>query len=577
MSLPRVVAAAVAAASLCRAAEDPLPPWPASSPFAPVVAEVKAPKAAHAVTRDCVAIVNNGYDALVLRVHLIRAARRSIEIQTFIWTNDECGRLLMYELIEAARRGVRVRILADHLVSDKDPDTVAFLATVHPNLQIKHYRPTARRIRPSKLQTVVVGLSSPRATNQRMHNKIMVFDGAALITGGRNIENTYFDHSTDLNFKDRDVLAIGPVAGDARRSFEEYWTGAQAVASRDLYDVAATIRADRFRRYDRREDWDFGPFFGDLLREVESADTIRERFVRRLRPVADIAFLADPPGKGSGFLFWGQGRITRQLTRTIAEAEHTVILQSPYLVLSDKASELFRSMRARRPGLRIVVSSNSFGSTDNLLAYSANYRLRASYIEGLGLEVHEYRPLPDDLPSVFPRYAQMKALAESRKARTGQGRLPFLCIHAKSLVVDRRTAFIGSFNLDPRSENLNTEAGLLIRDEAVAAELAGDILRDASARNSWTIARRQIPLHIDKVNRVLDELLGRAPVDLWPFQNTTSFELVPGRTAVPPGHPDFYTNYREAGDFPGAEPGLSTKEIMTRLYKAVGVVLTPMI
>jgi putative cardiolipin synthase len=265
------------------------------------------------------------------------------------------------------------------------------------------------------------------------------------------------------------------------------------------------------------------------------------------------------------------------LTRTIADAQETVLMQSPYLVLSDKASELFRSMKKRRPGLRIVVSSNSFGSTDNLLAYSANYRLRASYIEGLGLEVHEYKPLPDDLPAVFPRYAQMKALAESRRAQGGPARLPFLCIHAKSLVVDRRTAFIGSFNMDPRSENLNTEAGLLIRDEAVAAELAGDILRDASARNSWTIARRQIPLHMDKVNRVLDELLGRAPVDLWPFQNTTSFELVPGRTAVPPGHPDFYTNYREAGDFPGADPGLSTKEIMTRLYKAVGVVLTPMI
>lgn len=524
-----------------------------------------------------VAIVSRGYDALLLRVHLIRNARRSIEIQTFIWTNDECGRLMMHELIAAARRGVAVRIVADHLVSDKDPDTVAFLATVHPNLRIKHYRPAGRRIRPSGMQTVITSLSSPRAMNQRMHNKLLVVDDAILITGGRNIENTYFDHSTEMNFKDRDVLAIGPVARTARASFDDYWNCRETLASGDLADVAAAIQRNAFRRFDREEDWNFGTFFGELRREADDPAEIRRRFSQRLHPVAHAELMADKPGKARGFLFWGQGSLTRELSALIADARQTVVIQSPYLVLSRNATALFRDLKSRRPGLRVVISSNSFGSTDNLLAYSANYRLRSLYIEELGLEVHEYKPAPGDLLTVFPQFAAMKALAEARVASKQQARLPFLCIHAKSLVLDDGAAFIGSFNLDPRSENLNTEVGLLIRDERVARELKEEILRDAAATNSWTIAKRAIPLQMDKVNHFVDDILGQIPVDVWPLQNTTSYELIPGRGEVPPNHPDFLRNYEPAGDFPGAAPGVSTKEILTRLYKAVGPLLAPMI
>jgi cardiolipin synthase C len=124
-----------------------------------------------------VAMIGGGHDALLLRVQLIREARRSIGIQTFIWTNDECGRLLIHELVEAARRGVKVRIIADHFASDQDPEVVAFLATVHPNLELKHYRPAMSRIKPSRLQTLLAGLLSFRAFNQRMHNKVMLVDG----------------------------------------------------------------------------------------------------------------------------------------------------------------------------------------------------------------------------------------------------------------------------------------------------------------------------------------------------------------------------------------------------------------
>lgn len=202
----------------------------AGSPFEPIVAQVFAGiDKTDEQQGNQVAILGGGYDALLLRVHLIRHAQKSIEVQTFIWSNDECGRLLMYELLEAAKRGVKVRIIADHMVSDQDPEIVAFLATAHPNFELKHYRPAMSRIKPSRLQMILTGLFSFRGVNQRMHNKVMLFDDVVLITGGRNIENTYYDHSTGMNFRDRDVLVVGPAAQTAAESFEEFWAFKHAV------------------------------------------------------------------------------------------------------------------------------------------------------------------------------------------------------------------------------------------------------------------------------------------------------------------------------------------------------------
>ena len=134
-----------------------------------------------------VAIVNSGYEAMLLRVHLFRNAAQSINVQTFILTNDECGRLFMYELIQAARRGVKVRMIVDQFVSDKDCDLAAFIATAHPNLEFKYYRPAANQLKPSALRNVLNTVFSFRDVNQRMHNKLITVDGRVAITGGGNI------------------------------------------------------------------------------------------------------------------------------------------------------------------------------------------------------------------------------------------------------------------------------------------------------------------------------------------------------------------------------------------------------
>ncbi len=546
-----------------------------NSPLGPVVATALSEEANHdAVQGSQLAILSGGYDALLLRVHLIRQAKTSIVVQTFIWTNDETGRLLIYELIEAARRGVKVRIIADHPFSDQNLDTVAFLATVHPNLELKHYRPAMERMKPTFFHTILASLYSFHDVNQRMHNKLMVFDGAIMITGGRNIENTYFDHSTELNFRDRDVLAVGPVAREAAESFEEFWNYRHSVSSRDLTDVAAVIARHDYRVFATKSDYDFGSYFGAMDHEANDAAVISTRFVARLKPVKKVTFICDEPGKARGFQSH-TARITRELKMTLEQAKTSIVMQTPYLVLSPAAQQLFQEIQEKNPGLRIRVSSNSFASTDNLLAYSANYRLRNEYVQALKFEVHEFKPLPGALLEHFPQYPLIAQLAKTRLAEGKQTRMPFLCLHAKSLVVDDRIAFIGSYNLDPRSENLNTEVGLLIEDDAFAQALRQEIERDMRPENSWVIARRALPLGLEAVNGMIGGVMSLSPIDLWPIQNTSSFELIPGAIEVPPDDPAFHQHYREVGSFPGTDGLLSNKEIMTRLYKAVGSTLTP--
>jgi len=517
-------------------------------------------------------VINSGINALILRLHLIRSAQKSIDIQTFIFSDDDVGRLLVYELIQAAKRGVKVRIIADHMASARNVDAAAFLATVHPNFEFKHYRPVAGRMDPSPLQEMFDGII-PNRTNQRMHNKLFLVDDLMAITGGRNIENGYYDFSTGMNFKDRDVLILGPVATDMKVSFNQFWKYKHSVRSRHLPDVLKVIKKGTFKKPETREAFGLDDRFTTVEKLAANHEYILDVFAKRLVRPTRVVFLADKPGKNRRFFFFkGGGRITKQLTQALQLAEEGLVMQSPYLVLDSRMRKLFKGMKKRNKGMRIIISSNSFAATDNTIAYSANYRLRSSYIEDVGAEIYEYKPHPADLLNVFPQFPDLKARGKAEGAK----REPFLCIHAKSLVIDERHTFIGTYNLDPRSANLNTEVGLLIDDPVVATWVRNDILRDCLPRNSWVINKRQMPLSLDDVNRLVEGTLRHTPVDIWPIRNTTSFALRSKRPAVPPYHPDFYKCYKEAGNFPGASDDLLGKEILARLLKTLTSPVQPL-
>jgi putative cardiolipin synthase len=199
-------------------------------------------------------------------------------------------------------------------------------------------------------------------------------------------------------------------------------------------------------------------------------------FARIARQVTwgDVAFISDRPGKNDNQVrLGGGGQTTAALVQLVQGAKSNITIQSPYLVFSDAAIDLFRAVIAR--GIKVRISTNSLASTDNLPAFSG-YRNQRGRLLAMGLQVYEYKPYPE-----VQRLLMHRAAAANKKA-------PVFALHAKTMVIDGRTVYIGTFNFDPRSENLNTEVGAVIRDEALARAVEASIHADMAPGNSWNAA-----------------------------------------------------------------------------------------
>ena len=213
---------------------------------------------------------------------------------------------MAYELIQAAKRGVKVKILLDELIGHRDPALVAFMSTVHPNLELKHYNPSGGKVRPKKLDILKDAGIRFADMNQRMHNKMFIVDDRVAITGGRNYQNDYYDFSTGRVFRDRDIIVIGPVVSDMTSSFMEFWAYKLSFSSFDMNDVNRVIVKDKFPKYESRDQFNLGTLFDEMDKQASNVDFIAKTFVDRSYEVDSIRFIADPPGKnekrGSTFI-----------------------------------------------------------------------------------------------------------------------------------------------------------------------------------------------------------------------------------------------------------------------------------
>ncbi len=518
-----------------------------------------------------VLVLDDGFEAFVLRVHLVRSAERTIDIQTFIWSDEETSRFFAEELIKASRRGVKVRLLVDHMWSTKDPDRLAWNTEHLDGIEIKLYRPMAKRLNPS-FPRKIVNILTPNGTNQRMHNKLMLVDGAVGITGGRNVGNNYFDYSTKYNFKDREILVIGPAVADMAGSFQAYWNFKHSYSSGDLLDVAQRLHKGTVRPEAFEDDFEL-PYFRSLSRLSDDRSYIDRMFVGRSMPVERVEFVSDNPGRKTRSYFFsprGGGALTAAMRNRFLESEDSVLIQSPYVILNRRSRRVMKEAKRRSPNLQVQVSTNSFGAADHLETYSANYRLRTKVIRGLGFEIYEFKPHPEDLGLYLENFDDLQSRAEEN----GLNRTPYLSIHSKTYTFDWETTFIGTYNLDPRSFYINGECGVFVHDEIFTRSVRQRLLRDMSPENSWVIARKERPLV--EVNLRIEGLSSLLPVDLWPVRYTSSFELKTGEEPVPPDHPEFYKRYHDLGSFPGSEgPGFD--KTLTRMYKRFGKVATPLL
>jgi phosphatidylserine/phosphatidylglycerophosphate/cardiolipin synthase-like enzyme len=500
-------------------------------------------------------LVEYGEDALKLRIHMIRAAQRYVELQNFILRGDDTGVLILNEMLDAARRGVKVRLLLDQMFSFSDVEYLVRLTMAHSNFEIRFYNPSFYKAKMANHDWLNGVACCFRRVNQRMHNKLLVVDDLVGVIGGRNIADRYFDFDTNYNFKDRDVAVFGEAVREMRESFDWFWEGPKTVPVQHLRDVAAEL-------LDTDEPLRLGPFeaaprLQPILEKVEDPQLMSSLFVEPAYSVKRLEYFSDAPRKHSFEEGELQEDTTGELYDVLISARHSVLIQSPYMVLSKRVRDLVARLRVQNPFIELIFSTNSLASTDADTVYANTHRHKKRYVDGLGFQMYEFKPFPVDAPEFFPRWAELidekKRGVKSKAIVSGDNSVipmpaPRVGLHSKSFVVDGRVAMIGSHNFDPRSEGFNTENGLIIYDEVFARDLEALIRRDIEPQNSWIVAMK--PKGKQKETALADVPKTIPQFKPWSYGSTSVYELAPGKEPRIPSSPDFYEHYYAVGAFP---------------------------
>ncbi|RTZ72697.1 MAG: phospholipase D family protein [Gammaproteobacteria bacterium] len=395
-------------------------------------------------------LLGNGLDAFVARAVLAQEAERSIDLQYYMIHSDHVGTLLLNQVLEAADRGVRVRILLDD-IDEGSRDFRIAIFDQHPNIEVRIFNPFGRNV--SRIWQYITGFG--RQT-RRAHNKSYTVDNIATIIGGRNIGDEYFERDPKLAFQDLDVLAIGPVAQAVSNSFDQYWNHKLSYPIATLLgDRKPTLEEYREARQQYRQ----------RLSEIEESD-----YLERLRN-SDLArqlrsgshhfewavgqVFADPPDKLLHETSEAEYRMMRELLPYLESARRELIVLSPYFVPGKEGVAFFH--RLREKGVRVRILTNSLASTDVSIVHAGYIRYRKALLR-MGVELWElnHRTTREE----------RKAMSEGYVGKSKSS------LHAKAFVADRETVFIGSLNFDPRSVIQNTEIGVVFRSPVLGGRIA---------------------------------------------------------------------------------------------------------
>ena len=397
--------------------------------------------------RNGIFLLPDGRDAFVARALLARLAERSIDTQYYMWHQDTVGSLLIKELIDAADRGVRVRLLVDDMYGSDGQDT--WLAMdAHPQIEVRLFNPFTRT-QPKFLQF----LTRFKDVNYRMHVKTFTVDDQATIVGGRNIGDEYFDADPELAFADLDALTVGPVVPEVSAEFNEYWNSEYAYPVATLLAPATNADLERLRG--------MGTSF-----MIESTTTAYVKAV-------DDSKLANGLRSGTVEFTWAPGKIVHdssekkahdknweqellisQLAPYITESTDEVIMISPYFVPGQPATD--ELCKLAQNGVRVRILTNSLASND-VAAVHAGYTKYRKPLLRCGVELYE---LNEALNSAQRRaFSWLPGLSKSS-------------LHAKTMIFDKRRMFVGSFNFDQRSLHINNEIGLIFEQPELAGPSA---------------------------------------------------------------------------------------------------------
>lgn len=432
-------------------------------------------------TKTGVCVLDDGGKSLVSRAWLSEYAEKTIDIQYFIFSMDNIGLIACDYLVRAADRGVKVRILVDDLMVDADPQDIAVL-DAHPNIDIRIYNP-GLNIGKNILGKIKTLATDFRGANQRMHNKTFIVDGSVVITGGRNLADEYYDFDHEYNFRDRDILVLGKEVSAVQSSFTDFWQSKWSVPVSILLSEEYPEKYDP-KHYEGLKQYACDPAnFWPSIRD--RIDNLPQTF-STLRSSGDIvwadnvSFVSDDPGKNDGTQGLGGGGIsTDTLIQLIRSAKKSINIQSPYLVTTELGRSLFADAVAR--GVEVRILTNSLASTDNLEAFSGYQKERDKLLEA-GVRIFEFKP---DAP--VRKRLMTKDLQETLDFQ------PIFGLHAKSMVIDDEISVIGTFNLDPRSANLNTECLVIVESDIVAAKIMRHMEEEFAPENAWETTKEWNP------------------------------------------------------------------------------------
>ncbi|HCW08433.1 MAG TPA: phospholipase D family protein, partial [Cytophagales bacterium] len=416
----------------------------------------------------------------ISRAWLSESAEKSIDIQYFIFSTDNIGLIASDYLLRAADRGVQVRVIVDDIMVEADADELLAL-DAHPNLAIRIYNPLANvgKNFPKKLYTLTTDF---KGFNQRMHNKTFIADGKVVITGGRNIADEYFDYDHEYNFRDRDVLLVGKAVHEVQNSFEAFWNSPLSVPVTEVVD-AKEYKLNVEVKYNYLHQYACNPAnYWPAVRVKVNAmrATFKEMQTNgELIWTDGASFISDVPGKNETASLNGRGVCTDSLIDLIRRAKKSVDIESPYLITTEVGLQLFKEAIAR--GVTVNILTNSLASTDNLEAFNGYQRGRKDLLEA-GVNVFEFKP------DAAVRFKIMTGALQKKMNFT-----PRFGLHAKSMSIDGKVAVIGTFNLDPRSANLNTECIAVIRNQKVATDLLHAIQIDCQSENAWHVTLQENP------------------------------------------------------------------------------------
>lgn len=447
-------------------------------------------------------MLSSNLNAFAARALAARAAERSLDLMYYIWNGDLTGQLLMHEVVAAADRGVRVRLLLDD-IGVETSDAIFMALDSHSNIELRLFNPTRARD-PGLRRGLEMALRALSVT-RRMHNKAWIADGRVAIAGGRNIGDEYFDAAELSSFRDLDLMIFGQVVEQTESMFDEYWNSGLALPIANLSaDDGASLSRLRQSLETLRESDRATPYIQQVREHVE----LMSPGPSDLYWTRDARLVADPAAKAAG-RHSQNWMMEEHVLPLMMSARETIEITSPYFIPGDAGADALIQMVQDDVSIKIL--TNSLAATDVAAVHGGYAPYRKRLLRG-GVALYELRPTPG---------IRDFSLRGSRNAS----------LHTKAFTLDGRMGFIGSLNFDPRSSSLNTEMGVLFEIPALVAEMSELFATEISPEMSyrlelgengrlyWHTQQNGLPMVFDRdpeaglIRRIVARIVGFLPLE----------------------------------------------------------------